>query len=823
MNENPCFFFRSIIKQMQGREIDALYKAIHIWFEHSRIALNVGQPPPRAIREGLLLRKVEELGVFFSALAKQAPKLFDCAHLHDGIASTSDLLTSGGAGGDNQDSSAAGQIFECQEQARVASFLRATTQCIEFGLVLCIQQQQQLGREGLLSHQLCTAVWGIMAAMEPRLFLDPRPFWTGVGEPSVARPLWQLYCRLFLLTGFEIQHRFRQKRRAELNRQSRAPLQTGTDVQSEGIGEEEEEEPFDPEKDRRPFRTPSDVGLGDGPDDEYDPADAESWTMSMLFGCLDVMADEWNRAMYTTPTLALIARCLLRYAMIGYTRTSPAMVSLAQEQGTNPVHDMAEYTVRGIHQARGWIGVNHETYYDQGGATLRDMLKDLCIVALSDVWLQHLNQAAEPSQYDHWQRRCLARRLHEVVKRELESEPDRGGGAAFSEPLFICCSEAGLLPPRQDTARLEDSEWMRLVTSRCFDAMAEFLDSGAGAEAEKAIGRSGVVHIVLPGEIWRFVHQWPNMGVTPVNVVNGLRSRDMTLYQDHLLSKRLSALARARGRQLPTCLSPLVDHLVWESFRHMLRLVTVRQGTEAFPHFLVEPHQWQSILLEFSSFETATGHAVWKRFFRWTRLVQHVRSQHDELEPAGCWCQIMDTAARVLVDRGPSQLRGGVAEYPPFPQILLFGGRTLLWNPLAKPVPSPQHGEIPFDDEYDDDDDDDDEDESLLWEWIPRVEDIRVWLGQPLIDVSSNAAPMTAILWLCGRIGVIVSILRRLDAGNQDHRAACLMGEGKLEMYHRLLTQLLRDPEEAGEDEREDIVFWEPMQIVSKDQTDMEM
>lgn len=835
-------------------EFDKLCAAINVWFEKA-VVLNGGD-------SGSLAELGQELRIFFSALARQAPKVFDCTHLQDGIGTAMGFSTTSAPSGEGTESAAMDQILECQEQVRVASFLRATTQCAELGLRLCVcrlrGQQDVSEASSLLSlpidQSTCNSIWNIMGVMEPRLFLDLRPFWAGTGDPSVAQPMWQLYVRLFLLTGFGVQHRLRKQRREELCRkraQRLAPVYPSGEAETDdgADAESSEQNPvaataasaFDPERDRRAFRHPSDVGLGAGPDDEYDPSDAESWTMSMLFGCLDVMADEWTDALYTTSNISLVSRCLLRYAMIGYTRTSPEMRKVARKYGTSPVHDMLEYTARGTHRAEGWIGVNVESYYGQGGAILRDMLGDLYRVVAADAWLSFLC-CSGPYTQDRfysattWAARCLAQRLYQVLAREGGG----GGGQSFDDDdehlLVMHCFGAGLFGIVGESScsdglaslpRIETTECAQEVARRCFDAMAEFLAGGSGAEAEKAVGQSGVVHILQPGEIWRFIHRWPDRGVTPVNIVNGLRSRDMTLYQDHVLSQPLSALMRSRGRKLPACLAPLTDHLVLETFRHMLRLVTLREGTEAFPFFLMEPHQWRSVLLEFSSFETSTSHAHWARFYRWTRVVQFVQQRHHRHghgpshDRSFLWDAVMRTVAKILGDQGPQGLRGGAAEYPPFPQILMFGGRVFLWNPLAKPLPDDY-----WDIAYTDDDDDDDDEERVLQAWIPLLSEVRPWLAEPLVEVSTNAMPITVILWLCGRMMLVLCILRRLEPNQQVHSTVFTMGITKRDMYLQLLERLLHDPAEeeqekaeAGADDGDDmdafVAGWEPMETDS--------
>lgn len=798
-------------------ELKSLCDAVNVWY--SRASVDELIQTLRSNNNEL----VRQMHTFFRALAVFAFRAFHCPHLSDGIVSTADILTGGGA--EATISTANNSIMERREQTGAASFLRAVTQCTELGLKLCVYKQGG-GARFVDDHGFRSSVWTIMAAMEPRLFLDPRPFWVGTAQTNLARPLWQLYGRLFLLVGFEVQYRLRQERLG--GAEAAGPY----DDDEPASWVAEEYEGFDPERDRRPFRHPCQVGLGSDPeDDEYDPADAESWTMSMLFGCLDVLADEWNRALYTPAVLELVARCLIRYAMIGYIRTPPDLRARAQQRGVRCVHDMPEYTVQGVHRARGWIGVHHEVYYDQGGAVLRDILRDLCRAALVDVWVCQLTVTAHVTEQNQNQRdgpsRCLARRLYGTMIQRLRHLQMSGDDGDRTEAVDFEANRTDLLfmksvgvrmlgsfmnGPLRQQPKLETVEWMQEVSRRCFHAMAMFLDGGSGAEAEKTIGQSGVVQLILPGEIWRFANRWPNMGVTPVNILNGLRPRDMTLYQEQVMGQRISVLVSTRGRGLPACLAPMVDHVVLETFRHMMRIVTTLEGTEAFPYFLIEPHQWQSILLKEANDSDCPYRS---RFFRWTRLVRHVVSSSSSQQQfsARTWNRIYDTVARVLVDTGPTQLRGGVSEYPPFPQILLLGGRCFLWNPLAKPVPDEQA----------------DPDEAVFRALAPYWEQVRPWLSYPLLEVSTNATSMTLVLWLYGRLFLVGSLLRRLDPENQDHRIAMGMGRAKLDMYQRLLERLLRDPNleqsDSGRGDGEDdqsVFYWEPMQITPAEPTNQE-
>jgi len=808
-------------------ELKPLCDAVNVWYSRASAGMSI-----QTLRSGSNNNELaRQMHIFFRALAMFAFRAFDCPHLSDGIASTADILT----GGTEAASTANNSIMERREQAEAASFLRAVTQCTELGLKLCVYTNKQASRTSFVDDPgFRSSVWTVMAAMEPRLFLDPRPFWVGTAETNLARPLWQLYGRLFLLVGFEVQYRLRQERLGF----------EATDHLAPWVAKEYEQ--FDPERDRRPFRHPSQVGLGGDPeDDEFDPADAESWTMSMLFGCLDVLADEWNRALYTPAVLELVARCLMRYAMIGYIRTPPDLRVRAQQRGVRCVHDMPEYTVQGVHRARGWTGVHHEKYYDQGGAILRDILRDLCRAALVDVWVCQLTVTAATKRQRRQNpnpgdgpSRCLARRLYgtmiqrlrhmQTTDHENRSEPvdfeANRTDLLFMKAIVACLLGSFMNGPLRQQPKLEELEWMQEVSRRCFHAMATFLDGGSGAEAEKALSQSGVVQLILPGEIWRFANRWPNMGVTPVNILNGLRPRDMTLYQEQVMGQRISVLANTRGKTLPACLAPMVDHMVLETFRHIMRIVTTLEGTEAFPYFLIEPHQWPSILLKGSDDSVSP---YWARFFRWTRLVQHVVSaSHDDDDDdshqqfsTDTWNRIYDTVARVLVDTGPTQLRGGVSEYPPFPQILLLGGRCFLWNPLAKPTSEGFHAS---------EEAAEDPDEAAFRTLAPYWEQVRAWLSYPLLDVSSNATTMTVILWLYGRMFLVGSLLRRLDPENQNHRIAIGMGRAKLEMYQRLLERLLRDPnpedsqpDTAGEDDQT-VFYWEPMQITPTEPTNQE-
>ena len=73
----------------------------------------------------------------------------------------------------------------------------------------------------------------------------------------------------------------------------------------------------------------------------------------------------------------------------------------------------------------------------------------------------------------------------------------------------------------------------------------------------------------------------------------------------------------------------MMDELCWETFRNMIRMYMHGDGIEAFPDFLLESHQLQTILLEFNMYHTngsklseySQTSFYWDRFYKWTSLI----------------------------------------------------------------------------------------------------------------------------------------------------------------------------------------------------------
>ena len=398
--------------------------------------------------------KMSETLTLFRALSRWGPKVFHCTEIPSGITTTKDVLTL-------EQGKTVGSHLILYQKLSVVSFLRSATQLCAVSMDICIwnvsksvdelYQRQHHGityQEWFQSMQL--VLWSITGAIEPSLFLDPRPFWDSFASrgggnndddddsahrafvspatphgkkgalQSVGRQLWECYARLFLLTGFQIQRKLRKAREVFLDEMEK--LQHGNSTTTTTGNSDhntksthrvtKDKVPFDLQSDRRPVRTLSDMGFGSSSNDEFDDADVESWPMSVLFEALAVLSDEWNRTVYTPTIVAFVARCLLRYSMIDYIRTSPEMREFAEEYGMCCVHDLPEYSVESVGEKAGWLGVNHVTYHGHGGSTLRDILKSLCVVSHTDNWVALLSTGVGYNQQqESWKHRSLAERL----------------------------------------------------------------------------------------------------------------------------------------------------------------------------------------------------------------------------------------------------------------------------------------------------------------------------------------------------------------------------------------------------------------------------
>lgn len=778
-------------------------------------------------------QRYDELATLFGMLARMAPQIMDCKNLDDGIMSKATIAVHDVHGGGDTsigtpDETLGRSCVELQEQLQVTKFLRASLECTEIGLDMRIETQRLSGP--LSSSELSNLflpclqhLWRIMAAMEPRLFFDPRPFWAA---SVMHRFLWQAYTRMFLLVGFEQQRAFRRRRTQQLqhqqqqqqhrhhsaNRETHAAAGAEVVAEHDGVEAVEDQVAFEVETQRRGFRCPADIGIGadiEGQEPEgsgdtddigvgmgYDDNDIESWTISMLMDVLAIMTDEWNHVLYTHDNLVLVARCLLRYAVIGFVRTSPRMREHAERTGDAYVHDMPQYTVQGVLQAAGWLGVDREVYYGQAGACLRDMLAEMALVSHIDVWLCMLTQACDAAQIDaEWGERCLAKRLYAALETRLGAQPEEGEVETHAGLIDRCTRTA--------TMRLGSlwigacDAWFRGPILASFDGMAAFLEAGEGVEAEKAFHRSGLFHMLLPGEIERFTSNWRQMAVTPINVINALRPQDMTLYQDRIKAQRASTLMQNHGADLPACLGNQMEHLVLETFRNLMRMESRLEGGEAVPDFLLEYHELRSIVLSFSTSpaSAATSAAVWARFYRWTRLVRHgyAPSNRPVRDLFGTdlvrWSAMLDFVTDKALSASPSVQEGddsgtstgtGTIDYPPFPQILVMRGAVLLWNPMAKPMPSAN------DDEEEETTEDEDD---TMRAWIPFWSNVCPWLQFVLLDVSSLSMNAIVLLWLMARHRLVSAMLMRIR-GDQ-HSLAIRAGQAKVATYHNMLMRIV--------------------------------
>lgn len=803
-----------------------LFRAVHVWHngymkDSACFQRSNASPAPWS-------RYMHQATTLFDSLARRAKTALACDHIPDG------LVVNIVRGASSAASTA--QCLELKDQARVASFVRATTECCQVSIYLCIQQTTIASSnasfaflEGIQPH-----IWRIMAVMEPYLFWDPRPFWTGTTKVTIDVGIWKLYVRLFLLAGFDLQRRLRQRQIQRLAEKTKESQYRENDRDEAAPPTEDDNVGFDPTTQRRPFRCPADVGFGTTIDDECDERDAESWPMSILFSAIDILADEWNHASYTSANVRLVARCFMRYATIGFIRTSPQHQQQASKQGTFYVHNMPEYTVQGVGHAQGWLGVDHDAFYGKGGAVLRDILADLALVTHIDAWLRAITYAKPEEAAPLIQREPLGKRLYDALCDVESSILSRD-----FDVLMPHCRDAQMMDDNHEESwasrSMHDSlPWARKLGGLAFDGIQRFLDMDEAVEAERIFQRSGMAHIIAPGEVWQFTRRWPDMKATPINVINGLRSRDMTLYQDHIRTPRATEVARQRGKDLPRCLLPLLDHLVWEAARHIFRTSIInKESSEAFPSFLMESHHLRSVLNHSTSVPAKVAPAFWNRFLVWTRLCRRAGEEAERshfTDAHHTWNYTMNKLAMVIRGgAGMSEDTILTGSFPPFPQILLLRGRILLWNPLAKPLvyrptevvrqpPQQQQRNVATGSSpnrlVDSDGDDvmeweeeeliDDEvggvpvdpDEQIIEQTLERMRGLRPWMATPIVDVSTDSPTLIWILWMFSRVILLQCLLRRmrgpLARGYQ-------IGEARVHMYGSMLASVLRPNEDGGE------------------------
>lgn len=902
-----------------------------MWYERHRIRRCEGFVPVRADAEteeergtnaywtAMLKHATQSLGV----LAGRAEQSMRCGALPTGLA---------GAAPGRKESA---RCDEFADKLRASRFLRATAQCVEVGIDVCVAISQAetrdrseretipevLGRrvlDGMRPH-----LWTIAASLEPRLFWDPRPFWTGLAPDSCHGALWKLYARIFLLASFDKFQALRAIRRREL--QSSAGGAGGTArsadaTRPEAVGaaaawaEEEGELRENLLFSRRSVRGPLDMGVGPDPQrHDLDDRDLEDWPMSILFAALDSLTEEWNRLRYGPETQRLVARCLLRYAMLGYATTPAAAVRQAQETDRRYAHDMPTYCSKD--PLRGGVRANGDSYYGQGGAALRDMLSALATVANLDAWLRTLSPPTTPDP-----RRVrlapstmlkfapLAQRLHSILllppapsetsreggghnggddddsddeemweeKEEDEEEgggkQDPAGGGEEEQPTTAATTTMvdSLMVYTEEVEEVVVADLafipeMRQVAMRCFASIRFFLKGREAMGAEKCFVKSGLVTLLLPGELWKFVRRWPDHGATPISILNGMRERDMILYRDHIITPGISSILevkRKRGRAgyppgdgddddggedgvkggkskdgvpaqrflhadddsatvapweheedeetvqtvmnyeglrkaLPGCLLTLVDHLVWETARHMMRMVAIKDGVEALPSFIFETSHVQ-LMHDLPGARTIgeelNQHLVWKEFAVWTTQIWRAEGLAPPQPPTGGGgggeeeeeddeeCKPLRLEMWDKMMRHTATQCQRLKRFPPFPQILALRGRTFLWNPLARPYTPRDDG----DGAGDASEAGGESQETIDREWV------RECTHSVLVDTTGDSAPMALFLWLKARRECVQALLDRMEATSTiDSRASSIRtwGDFKLRIYDRLALQ----------------------------------
>lgn len=589
-------------------------------------------------------------------------------------------------------------------QADVAEFLRTLAQCTELALDVCIMMARapllfgdDAAESGALQQAflepLREAIWPICADLEPKLFWDASAFWMGLSPDHVREISWKIYVRLYMLACFD---------RAQMLQHH--PCPEGGDV---AVPE------YHPHHHRRPITRPAHLGIQETAEAtamEMREWELERWPMSLLFMAFDTLSEAWERLQYSPRNFRLLSRLLLRYGTLGYTKTPAAVAESARVAGYRHAHDEKQYC-----RAEGaeYISADPDSYYSFGGAALRDMLRDMCVVARADTRL---------AGSEAWRDAPLARRLFDALGTYLTGEN------ANDHLMEHCKTDSAIDVVVGDLSR---APCMRERAERCFAAFEEFLEGGEAGEVEGNLIKSGVACIIQPGEVYKFYKRWPDYGVTPINVVNGMRSRDMKQYGDHIMSGGggiVTVFRYKNGRGIPRCLSPLIDYMGWETARNMMRMMAIEDSTESLVPFLLGPAEVRE--------------DSWERFRVWAPRPDLFA---DPLE---------DLVTRMNT----------MVEYPPFPAILLLHGRALVWNPYAP---------------YLDVDEDEDEGVSAL-------------LEAPLLDVTGDAMPMALYVWLIERMAFLRALMddSRYDLKPDLRR----MGAARLSIYGKLRGRWFAPP-----------------------------
>lgn len=346
-------------------------------------------------------------------------------------------------------------------------------------------------------------------------------------------------------------------------------------------------------------------------------------------------------------------------------------------------------------------------------------------------------------------------------------------------------------------AGLASAASMRAKSERCFASFQEFLESNEGSTAESCLMKSGVSAIIQPGEVHKFVRRWPDHGATPINVVNGLRPRDMKHYGNYVMETQGvgQVFSSAHRRGLPRCLVPLIDHMGWETARQMMRILAINDSTESFVSFLIDPnHVRDSATSTFAHSSTTTSDnntiTSWDRFRMWSPTSELLS---DPLE-------------------GIVEKMNTVVEYPPFPAIVLMRGRVFIWNPYAPLMDIDVESTDRFR-KYDAVDGHGDGywrgNGNGVGENAAIDEDaemIHMYLESPLLDMSEVAMPMTLYLWTLGRMCLMKTLLNGRHQSAADARycfdsedvrsgsynlspALRKMGSARLSLYETLLKR----------------------------------
>jgi len=687
----------------------------------------------------------------FAQLANWAIPCLEVINAPHGISVPMGSKNSGRSGAATK----AGQL-RCESDA--LSFLRCLAQCTELSLRLCLDQLRasvanhlEQRRQGNLRQEKQTSssssgsvddddlvaekqsqaleadvlgpmrasLWHIMAAIEPKLFWDPRPFWCTQHLGS----LWAIYVRLMLLVCFD-QYPILKARAAKSSCWSWAGQQQ----------QQHRAQAYTARHGRRPMCTMADFGLSgrnvggvhadddDGDDDDGlglpHEGDAENWSMTELFEVIDVLTDRWPLVRYERPVVQLVTRILLRYANLGYAISETECVPVPADDGADDddddddgtrrdqpeyampsAHDMEEYVTERYEAANTGDGdqlwglgrcvrcVREDTYYGDGGAALREMLSDFLVATQADGWMWVLSAVnttnggrmyTDVTAMGTSARRALgsiplARRLW--ISLQNASDTD-----AVKNPLMWLCETSGLLndsltrvTSTTSAATLSDSQGplprheLDEASDACLSEVALFLKDRDSEEPYRVFARSGAVLLLRPGETWRFRHRWPRHGCTPLNILNGMRDGDMMRYNEMVTQSTMPhELASKPDRALPGDLVTLLDHLSIECVRYMMRKCCTDKATDALNPYIVVKHQ-------ISTGWSTRCPTPWDDDIPWCfRLSAVAHSDGDAYIP---W---EERAIERLV-------AGAITDMalPPWPKIIQMGGRVVIWNPMG--------------------------------------------------------------------------------------------------------------------------------------------